>query len=255
MTEHDTAPPPAIHQQQQDHNALVLSFLAVRRAIGILGFFLPLALWLWSVTQPVIGILPTMSDYFYTPVGVVFVGTLTATAVFLWSYEGYRKLQDEMISDLLLARVASLGALGTAWVPTTPPYPIGQCPGADTAPVVCTFAQQLLTPAAASMVHLVCAAAFFGALALFCLVQFTRGPEDSAEKRASNRIYRICGWTIVGALAGIGAIKFIFPDDSAINDLSPVFWLEVVACLAFATSWAVKGDALRPLVRMAAKAG
>ena len=254
MSDDDSTPIPAIHRHQQSHNDLVLSFLAVRRAIGILGFFLPLALWLWSVTQPTIGILPTMSDYFYSPVGVIFVGTLTATAVFLWSYEGYRKMEDEMVSDLLLARIASLGALGTAWIPTEAPYPIGQCPGADTAPVVCSFAQQLLTPGVASLLHVACAAAFFGAMAVISLVKFTRGDTDSTEKRACNSIYRICGWTIIACLAVIGAIKVI-TDSATPLPYAPVFWLEVVASLAIAVSWTVKGDALRPLVRMAAKAG
>lgn len=244
----------AVHQRQKDENELVLSFLSVRRAIGALGFFLPAALWVWSVTQPLVPILPTMSDYFYTPVGVIFVGTLTAIAVFLWSYQGYRRMGDEFISDLVLARIASAGALGTGWIPTTPPWLMKICPGVDSAPVHCTFAQQLLQPERAAMVHVVCAGLFFGAAAVFCLFQFTRGPADTAEKRASNRIYRACGWTIVVALAGIGAVKLLGREWAHGSAIAPVFWLEVIACCAFAVSWAVKGDALRPLVRTVAAA-
>lgn len=240
---------------QKANNDLVLSFLSVRRAIGSLGFVLPAALWLFSATQPGIAVLPTMSDYYYTPVGVIFVGILTAIAVFLWSYKGYHKLHDEWLSDLVVARIASLGALGTGWIPTAAPYPLDSCPEITIAPMACTFTQHLLTPGPAAVIHLICAGVFFSALAVFSLILFTRGTEDSTEKRASNRIYRICGWVIVAAMVGIITLKLFVPTEAAIRTAAPVFWLETIACMAFATSWAVKGDALRLLVRMAAPDG
>ena len=36
--------------------------------------------------------------------------------------------------------------------------------------------------------------------------------------------------------------------------LRPVFWLETIATFAFATSWMVKGDAMKPVVRALAHA-
>ena len=91
-------------------------------------------------------------------------------------------------------------------------------------------------------------AAFFGALAVFCLVLFVRGSEGSTEKAASNRIYRVCGWTIVGSMAAIGLLM-VAPDplQARLVPLRPVFWLETLATVAFAVSWLVKGDALRPV--------
>ena len=72
----------------------------------------------------------------------------------------------------------------------------------------------------------------------------------TTEKAASNRIYRVCGWTIVGSMAAIGLLM-VAPDplQARLVPLRPVFWLETLATVAFAMSWLVKGDALRPVVR------
>ena len=233
-----------VHRAQKSDNDLVLSFLAVRRAIGILGFFLPAALILYSLVWGE-GILQSMSAFYYSPMRDIFVGTLCAQAVFLWSYEGYRPLSGEILSDANTARAASLGALAIALSPTAPD-PAGPAGG-------CTLAQCVLGDDLASKLHFAGAAIFFLALAVFCLVLFVRGSETTAEKRGSNRIYRLCGLLILLALAGIGAITWT-PLGPAVEGWDAVFWLEVVATLAFATSWLVKGDALRPLVAMAAPA-
>lgn len=247
-------PAPQAPQVQKADNDLVLSFLSVRRAIGILGFFLPAALIVYGLVSGT-GILGSMSAFYYTPMREIFVGTLCAQAVFLWSYEGYRPLAGEVLSDRVMAQVASLGALAIALAPTGPDLPEA-APG-ETVPAgaggACTLLQCLLGTDLASTVHFIGAAMFFLALAAFCLALFTRGRETSPEKRGSNRIYRLCGTLILLSLGGIGLVSFT-PLGAALSGYSPVFWLEVVATLAFATSWLVKGDALRPLVRASARA-
>ena len=221
---------------QRADNDLVLSFLRVRRAIGLLGFFLPAALIAYGLAFGG-GILPSMSDYYYSPMREIFLGTLCAIAVFLWSYEGYRPRPGEWLSDLMAARTASVGALAVAWAPTLPD-----------APAICTISQCLLGERTASIIHFAGAFVFFGALAAFCLVLFVRGPEDDAEKRASNRIYRCCGWTIVTCIAAIALVFFGPPRvGQPLAAVDAVFWLETFATVAFAVSWLVKGNALRPV--------
>lgn len=231
--------PGGTHQRAQ--NDLVLSFLRVRRAIGLLGYFLPAALIGFGLAFGD-GIPPSISASYYSPMREIFVGTLCAIAVFLWSYEGYRPQSGEWISDLIAARTASLGALAVALVPTMP-----------VAPVDCTLSQCVLGFSLASTIHWLGAAAFFGALAVFCLVLFVRGPCATQEKAASNTIYRVCGWIILVAMAGLALILFApEPVKLRLAPLRPVFWLETAATVAFATSWLVKGDALRPMVRAVA---
>ena len=228
---------------ERAENDLVLSFLRVRRAIGLLGYFLPPALLIYSLVWGE-GLLPSISAYYYSPMREVFVGTLSAIAVFLWSYEGYRPRPGEWLSDLMAGRAASLGALAVALIPTAPDVP-----------VACTLSQCVLGFSLSGTLHWLGAALFFGALALFCLVLFVRGAHPDAEKAASNGIYRACGWIILGALALIalillspGAVK------TQLAPLRPVFWLETIATFAFATSWMVKGDAMKPVVRALAHA-
>jgi hypothetical protein len=228
--------------EERSDNHLVLSFLRVRRAIGLLGYFLPLALLTYSLTLGD-GLLPSISAYYYSPMREVFVGTLSAISVFLWSYEGYRLRPGEWLSDLMAARIASLGALTVALVPTLP-----------VTPVACTFSQCVIGFSLASTLHWLGAAAFFGALALFCLVLFVRGDHPDAEKTASNAIYRTCGWIILAAVVLIGLILLSpAPVKTTLTPLRPVFWLETIATFAFATSWMVKGDAMQPVVRALAQ--
>ena len=197
---------------ERAENDLVLSFLRVRRAIGLLGYFLPPALLAYSLIWGD-GLLPSISAYYYSPMREVFVGTLSAIAVFLWSYEGYRPRPGEWLSDLMAGRAASLGALAVALIPTAP----GQ-------PVACTLSQCVLGFSAASTLHWLGAALFFGALALFCLVLFVRGAHPDPEKTASNRIYRACGWIILAALALIGLILLSpEPVKTQLTPLRPVF--------------------------------
>ncbi|CAM3528421.1 DUF998 domain-containing protein [Paracoccus nototheniae] len=223
---------------QKARNQLVLSFLSVRRAIGALGFFLPLALIAFAILWPEpLG--SSISAYFHSPMRDIFVGTLIAQAVFLWSYEGFAPEGAERITDRGTARVASVGAMLIALAPTTGPANSGDA---------CTLLACRMPEWLTYGVHFAAAGVFFGALAVFCLVLFVKGAEDSAEKRASNRIYRICGWTILACLALILLVGL--PGLSgALAPLRPVFWLETIATFAFATSWAVKGDSLRPLVQ------
>ncbi|MBU2956860.1 hypothetical protein Q4511_03910 [Paracoccus sp. 1_MG-2023] len=220
---------------EKAHNDLVLSFLAVRRAIGALGYFLPVILLLSAAFMPG-GLRTSISSYYYSSMREVFVGTMFAQAVFLWSYEGFRPRAGELITDRRMARLAAISAALVGLAPTS--GPAGDC----------TALQCILGPDLAAGVHFVAAALFFVALSVFCLVLFVRGDVNSPEKRASNRIYRICGWTILGCIGAIGAMAVTGLDD-ALAVLRPVFWLESIACFAFATSWAVKGDSLRPLVR------
>ncbi|MBA4491065.1 hypothetical protein [Paracoccus sp. S1E-3] len=242
-------------QQQKADNDLVLSFLSVRRAIGALGFFLPLALLayglLWSAE-----ILPSISAYYYSPMREVLVGSLCAQAVFLWSYEGYRPPIPEIITDRRVARIAALGALGVALSPTLPVA--GPVITTDRAAacrdIPITLIQCLLGDVRAAWIHDLSAFLFFGALAVFCLVLFVKGSTESAEKRARHRIYRICGWTIVASLIAMGAL-IATGLDRVLMRWEPIFWLEVLASFAFATSWTVKGEAMQPLVAMAIRAG
>lgn len=257
------------HERQKQHNELVLSFLAVRRCIGALGFFLPLALIVYALFSGE-GLRLSISGYYYSPMREVFVGTLLAQAVFLWSYEGYRE-RRRLITDQRVARIAA-GAI--ALVALSPTYPhdaaskiaapeaaaiapasgtVQQCLVDQSASVPAhNLLQCLLGPDLGPRLHLIAAGVFFAALAVYCLVLFVRGPATTREEAAEHCIYRRCGWIIIASITLIGLLVWTGLE-TRIGMLRPIFWLETVACFAFATSWAIKGQTLRPVVRMVAR--
>ena len=206
------------------HSGLIISYLTLRRAIGVLGLTLPFVLFIGGMTLFSLSLAPTISDYYHTPMRDVFVGFLCAIGVFMLSYKGYA-LVDDLAGDL-----AGVFAIGVALLPTTP---------------------DIMTHEVQSVIgtlHLVCAALFFLVLAYFCLFLFTKTDPSkpmTRNKRRRNLMYRICGVSILLALAGIAVLKLMGPDwpDSVIA-AQPIFWLETWAVVAFGVSWLTKGEAI-----------
>ena len=76
-------------------DTLVWSFLALRKAIGLLGTFLPLVLWLGALILFGTRMQSSVSAYYHTGMGNVFVGTLCAIGVFFCACRGYTKGIDD----------------------------------------------------------------------------------------------------------------------------------------------------------------
>ncbi len=204
--------------------SLVLSYLALRRAIGVLGISLPFVLSLGAILIFEVGIPESISDFYYTGMRDVLVGTLCAIGVFLLSYKGYERL-DDLAGDL-----ACVFAIGVALFPTTPsgdPTTLERTIGAA---------------------HLIFAALFFVTLAYFSLCLFTKTDKTKTPTRQKirrNQVYKACGFTIVASIVLILVYAFL-PErfENALSAYDPVFWLESIAVLAFGLSWLTKGEAL-----------
>ncbi len=209
-------------QSQEINNTLVLSYLDLRKSVGVIGTLLPfvVAIGKWWLDGP--GIMLTVSSYYYSSMGGVFVGSMCAIGVFLFSYRGYDW------RDSLASTVGAICAVGVALVPAAP----------DISPT----ASQI----SIGHIHLGLAAGFFLTLAWFSLVLFRKTSPDvplTRMKLVRNKVYTVCGYAILVAVALI-AVIYLLPPDSAINAVSPIFWLEAMACVAFGISWFVKGEAI-----------
>jgi hypothetical protein len=213
----DAAEPPG----PDGRTTLVLSYLGLRRCVGLIGMFLPFTLALGKLVVDGPGLEPSISDYYYTGMRDVLVGSLCAIAVFLFSYRYDRP-------DAVAGIVASLSALGAALFPTTPLTEL---------------------PAAldwVGIVHLLCASTFFLTLAYFCLVLFPRTRADrppTPRKRLRNVVYRACGGAMVVSIALIGVLVAL-PAQEWMIRVHAVFWLESVAIVAFGIAWFIKGETL-----------
>jgi hypothetical protein len=204
------------------NGSLVISYLDLRKAIGIIGTALPFVLAFGNILVEGPGIQDSISSYYHTGMRDVFVGSLCAIAVFLMSYRGYER-KDDIAGDL-----ACVFALGVALFPTTPDVNI-------------TPRDNII-----GALHLLFAAGFFLTLAFFSLVLFrktdpTRAPTRGKLKR--NAVYTLCGYTILVCLAFIVVVAFL-SSDSPVKRLDPVFWFEAAAIVAFGVSWLTKGEAI-----------
>lgn len=201
--------------------SLVLSYLGLRKAIGIIGIALPFVLVFGKLLLQGPGIQSSISHYYYTVMRDVFVGSLCAIAVFLMSYRGHDS------TDNLAGKLACLFAIGVALFPITPEY----------------------NPTAhdkwIGIVHMLCAGAFFLTLAFFSLALFRKTNQKYPTKRKLQRnvVYTVCGYTILGCI-GLMAVIMLMPAASPINKFAPILWLEAIAVLAFGVSWLTKGEGI-----------
>ena len=216
------------------NHQLVVSFLTTGRVIGYLGLFLPASLLAWSLTFGD-SIRGSVSEYYYTPVRDLFVGTLTAMAIFLWSYRGYSLQGQDLRLDWFVGKFAAVMALLTAFSPLIPRNDDR-----------CTLVQCVLGTRVADQIHAIAATAFIVCLLVFCVYLMPRNDVPGPRLRARAILYRSCGAII--ALTVIGMVtwkslpaELIF----ALGGYRPIFWLEAFAIWAFSLAWLVRGHALR----------
>ena len=153
--------------------SLVISYLTLRKIVGILGTSFPFVLFIGAVIFFSTGIQSSISSYYHTGMRDVFVGILCVIGFFLLSYRGYER-KDNIAGDFACAF-----ALGVALFPTAPDGLIS-----DGARFI-------------GYVHLAFATAFFVTLIYFSLRLFTKTNPDIAptrQKKQRNQVYKICGY-------------------------------------------------------------
>jgi hypothetical protein len=201
---------------------LASAYTHLQQIVGVIAFLLPFVVAIGNMCFNGIELKGSISAYYYTPMGGVFVGALFALAVFLLSYN-YRPLPKFRL-DNILSTLASAVTVGVALLPTTS--------DATTASGSEKFVASL---------HLVCACALFVLLAIFSLFLFTQTGDGATtpEKARRNQIYRACGAVIVASIVLVVASNVVDPPSS----WHSLFWLESVGVVAFGVSWLVKGFA------------
>ena len=201
----------------------MISYLTLRRLIGLLGTFLPLVLFLNALIIFQKGLQSSLSSYYHTGMGDVFVGALVVIGLFLFSYRGYER-KDDIAGDL-----CCVFAIGLALFPTPPDNP------GSGYPIV-------------GYLHFAFATSLFLTLIYMALFLFTKSDPDqpiTQKKRRRNMVYRACGIAMALCILLI-IILNVLPADlkSSIDTIKPLFWLETVMIVAFGISWLVKGEAL-----------
>jgi hypothetical protein len=205
-------------------SSLVFSYLALRKAIGILGIAFPFVLSVGALLIFQTGIQGSISSYYHTGMRDVFAGTLWAIGFFLLSYKGYER------ADGRAGNFACICAVGVTLFPTAPDVAASS------------------TALWIGRIHLGFAAAFFLTLSYFSLFLFTRtdpSKPPTKKKLQRNRVYKVCGYLMLICILLI-AVYFRLPGAAAsfLATYNPVFWLETIAVIAFGISWLTKGEAI-----------
>jgi len=190
---------------------IIHTYKSLRKTIGFIGILLPFVLMVGGFCQSV-EFQASISDYYYTNMGDVFVGALCCVGLFLFFYAGYDKTDD------ILGNIAGIFAFGVAFFPTSQN---------DKVEIIGT-------------IHIICATLLFIILAVFSLVLFTKGDKSNSQKVRRNIVYRICGIMMVLSIISL-FIYFLVPKNSPGHF---VFFAESTALVFFGISWLTKGGDL-----------
>ncbi len=211
-------------------NPVVLSYYMMRRMVGLLALALPFALAAGSILARLFisGHLPhpllqrSISDYYYTPMRDLYVGSLCAIAAFLACSRGY-DLRDEITGYL-----AGVCAVGVACFPSFNPR--------STRYTQLDFAFGVIHTAFAALMYLT--------LAYICIFLFRKSsPQKTLTRRKQdrNRIYVASGLIMVACMIAMVSLTML----TTIERRHPshlLFWCESLALCAFGIAWLTKGE-------------
>jgi len=200
--------------------ALASAYTHLQQIVGVMAILLAPVLFVgnWALTGNELE--SSISAYYHTPMGSVFVGVLWALAVFFLSYN-YKPLPGFNL-DNKLSTLAAIAAVSVAVFPTT-----------SDASVPSRSEHNI------GIVHGISAAVLFILLAVFALFLFPRGSGAmTPEKQRRNVLYRTCG-----GIMGIAILLMVVWRDP------PETWhvflaLETICVVAFGVSWLIKGGFL-----------
>lgn len=210
-------------------NPFFISFLSLRKAVGWLGILLaPILVFGTKFIGNCPAIQYSISHYYYTIMGDVFVGIICAISFFLIAYPGYDKVDNR------LTNIAGVLALGIAFLPTN-----------QNTNKLCTVVN-IIPNEVRESAHLIIAGLFFLILSYIAIFRFTKSkiPKKSRamKKVIRNRIYRICGVMMFLSIVLLIIISFNDRIAETYEKLHPVFWLEFIALFFFGFCWLVKGE-------------
>jgi hypothetical protein len=186
---------------------------------------LPVVLSVGKIVSSTAGLESSISNYYYTDMRNVFVGSMCVIGLFLAACRGYDR------RDAIAGTFAGICAIGLALFPTLP----------DAA----ELARGYTIPAwqhPVEGIHLSFSALLFLTVAYFCLRLFPLSSGSvTPQKRIRNRVYKTCGWTVLICIAMCVVAK-VFEQRPSLAGFHPVFWFESLATMAFGAAWLTKGE-------------
>lgn len=224
------------YKQIDDGYGVVISYISLKRNIGLLGISLPVLLMIFGKINHS-EILPSISDYYYTPLRVLFTGILFVISIFL--------ISSNKKEEKILSRMAAFCAILVAIFPTNISDEKNKIlPNKDyTIEHFTNFVKPTIpNPEWYNFVHLTSAGAFFIILSILVLKIFIK---DERKQKRSDRttilVYKICGKVMIVSVSvmilySVLNIKVNFPI---------IFLFETFALISFGIAWLLKGRILK----------
>jgi hypothetical protein len=205
--------------------SVVASYLLLRKAIGWIGTLLPVVLIVGDAAFTSTPLPVSLSDYYYTPMRNIFVGSLCVLGVFLVLYD------VGVLADRWITNVAGVGALGVAFLAGSPEVP-----------------HLSTTQEVVGDLHVFFASVAFLAFSV-TMWRFARadsdGPDAPAPSPGEANFYRVSAGVMLGFVI-LSGLAILLPISFQHATLL-LFDFEALAIITFGVSWLVKGRALRSL--------
>lgn len=194
------------------------SYVSLRKSIAVIGAALPLLLWLGDYALDRSALRASMSAYYYSRMGDVFVGALISIGLFLYLYKGFSTREN------LALNLGGALAVGVALLPTSPIY---------------------VDHTSTSKLHGTFAALFFLCIAYVCIFRASDTLSLIRDTRRAERFrstYRVLGLMMVVSPALAVGLTYLF--ESSTQKHTWLFFVEAVAVWVFSAYWLVKSREL-----------
>lgn len=205
----------------------------LRWLVGLLGMLLPLLLplllFLYNGNYTP---LDSISHYFYTRVGSVFIIIVSLLAVFLLVYKGYE------IVDYIFSTIAGICALLLLYFPTSNI----SCESVLECDSVIT---RLHNDNVREIFHFAVSGIFLISLSLMSIFLFTKEEKDPdglviPDFKKENLVFIFCGLLMILSILMIITKVFWVFSDKEFNEYNLTFWFEVIALESFGFAWFMK---------------
>ncbi len=214
-----------------------LSYLALRKWLGILGLSLPILIWIFNGFK----LKSSISHFYYSSSSVIFTGFMATFGIFLIFYPG-RIDETDKISDNWITTIGGIGAILTALIPTAF-CSVSKLPIKITDELAHFCGGEGLTTqyihnnSTLGTIHLISAALFLTLMGYMSFARFTKGKTTPKMKK----FYKFCAYMVWLPLVVLG-IEFAFSIHWTDYD---VFIMECVSLGAFGSAWLVKGKTFK----------
>ncbi len=220
-----------------DSESIILSYLGIKKIIGLIGLALPAILWGITLLQQE-QILPTISNYYYTKLFVFFTGLLIVLGIFLITSHSKDKWERR------LCVASGLSAILIALIPTNvlDKYTIDEnsllCAN-ELVPSFHRYTDQVQEEV--SQGHLIAAFIFF--ITIIVLTKIFHNQETKC-KGINVQTYFILFLTLLIVFI-ILILLIICREILGFNLGNSVFYLESIMLILFGVTWLIRGGDIR----------